>query len=206
MPILTMGPSIMRAISTTMLVLVLAMGPAAAALAPVTDPADLPAGSFSADFSDLAAGTSGPLTRLAGTPGELELAAPGGLFADGAGLLSTTFDADPITFTFTEPVPGFAIEGGIVGELFHYLDGGVEFSVGGESLAFDVAATGAAFAGVLSDTPFTSASVSILDFDTDASSAAFLGLESVTAVPVPAAAPLFATALAGLAAWARRRR
>jgi hypothetical protein len=57
----------------------------------------------------------------------------------------------------------------------------------------------------VSNTPFTTSSVSILDFDIDAAGVGFVGVESVAAVSVPAAAPLLATALAGPSVWVRRR-
>jgi hypothetical protein len=98
--------------------------------------------------------------RLSGTPVEVSCPPTGGLFAESTGTLSTTLDEDPLTFTFAEPVPGFAIEGGIIGEIFPYPDVWVELAAGDDSSASDVAATGAASPGIVSETPFAGAPAS----------------------------------------------
>lgn len=190
------------------LVLTIAVAPARAALTPLTNASELPAGlSLTESFATLPAGALPSLTALAGTTGEVEIDAASGLFGNGAGVLSTTLDEDTITLTFTQPVIGFAVTGGVVGESFDYLDGTWTLTVGADSEDFAGAATAASFAGVLSDTPFTAATIGIAGFDTDASSVAFVGLEGVTSVvPLPAAAPMLATGLAAIAALRLRRR
>jgi hypothetical protein len=185
---------------------------AAAALTKVTNPADLPAGlTFSTDFDDVVAGPIPSLVVAAGTSGEAQVGADGGLFSSGAGVVSQAFDMEPtgaflpITFTFAQPVQGLGITGGIVDESFAGISGTLGLTVGTETVEFDLGPT-AAFAGILSDTLFTQASVAVVRFDADASSVAFVGLEGATSVvPIPAAAPLLATALLGLAVLHRRR-
>ena len=185
----------------------IAVTPAQAALTAVTDPAALPATvTFTESFAGLPAGALAPVTASAGTAGEVVLTAPSGLFGSGTGILSTIVDEETITLSFAQPVIGFGVTGGIVDEFFNYLDGTLVLGVGTESESFAVAATGAAFAGILSDSAFTEATIALLGFDTGASSAAFLGLESATTVvPLPAAAPLLVTALAAMALLRRRR-
>jgi len=218
----------MRPILTT-LVIAMAAGtaaePARAALElqPIKDPNDFPTSlpRFTADFADIGSGNNpDTITRFAGKPGEVELSAPkvGGFFGlsgpdvstrDGSALVEGTQSVVPIELVFSEPVLGFGIEARAVtlDNFFNVveLDFDYRLSVGEHSVDLDDL-RGFTYAGVLSDTPFKEATIELLT-DTGGTSGAFAELSEVSSVvPLPAAAPLFATGLAAAALIARRRR
>jgi opacity protein-like surface antigen len=198
-------------VSTVLILGVLLAGVAttagAAVLTVTNDPARYP---NSATFDDVASGPTGPVTRFEGTPAEVALSAENGLFGLGAGTLSTAANRDAITFTFARPVLGFGVDGRIADISGAAIDYRWRFEVGGDSVVIPDAAddprTSAAFAGVVSDEPFTRAVLG-LEVAAGASSAPFIELDGVaTVVPVPAAAPLLATGLVAIAAWRHRSR
>jgi hypothetical protein len=185
--------------------------PAQAAVSPVTDQDDLPAtGRFDEAFATFEPGTSPSppvfaFDAFAGTPAAARVTADfGALFAPADAVLSTEFPAAALTFSFENPVFGFGVRARI-GDLFgDVLDGALTLEVEGETTTFARQA-GFAFAGVTSDMPFIEATVGVTG--TGPFDFAVLDLDAATTVvPVPAAAPLLATALVGLAAWRHRTR
>lgn len=150
-------------------------------------------------FDDLAeGGLLAPLTRLSGTPSEMVLDAPGGLWGTGSGALSTTFDLDPITITFASPVRSATLRAGIIDLAYFGFGGTLQFDsdIGSQTFALTgidpILYTGAA--------PFSSLTLSILTFDPSFSAVAFVGINSVSTVlapiPLPAGGLLLLCALA----------
>ncbi len=165
-------------------------------------PADIAgsSGAQTVSFTALVDGPAAPLDVLAGTGAEATLSAPSGLYAQ-SGILSTVFDLDSIMVTFANPVRGVGFSGGIVDEFFGAVSGGVDIEIGGEVLSFAVPAAPIAF-GALSSLHFTTATVSVSAYDTAATSAAFLGLESMGAlvapIPLPASLPFLAAGICAM--------
>lgn len=94
--------------------------------------ATLSAAASTVTFDDLAfGGVAAPLIRLGGTAEEFEIGASSGLFADGAGVLSTNFDSDAMIVDFAGPQKSVTFTGGLTGEVFDWLSGMITLSAGG---------------------------------------------------------------------------
>lgn len=175
-----------------------------------------PAAAATADFLDLPSGeVGGPLTRLAATPGAMTLDAPDGLFANGAGLLSTTYDLDAalnpvaVTIDFAETQAAVGLRVGVLDAGFGWLSGQLRITVDGVAALYALLAAGPADIALPVAGGADQIVIEVAAFDVDASSVGFVGLQSVTVgvapIPLPPAAALLAAALAGLAAAGRRR-
>lgn len=159
-----------------------------------------------ADFADLPAGeTAGPVARLEGTLSAFTIDAPGGLFADGAGTLSTVLDGDPFSVVFDTPVRGATFAGGVVGEFFQQIAGEISVAGGGASETFTLGGDAPEALAFAPGAPLASLDITLVSFDTDASSVGFLGLTAVdiAPIPLPAGVALLASAVA-LLGWRGR--
>lgn len=176
--------------------------PAGATTLPLADGAGL---ARLADFTGLPAGAVADPNALEGLA---TFGAPGGLFADGAGVLTTVLDADEIEIAFATPVTALGFEGGVVDEFFDFVDGSITLTILGFDLDFATTAGAPTFFGAVSDVPFITATLRVAAFDSNATSVAFVGLTrvGVTPVPLPPAALLLAAGLGALGATTRRTR
>lgn len=187
--------------------------PGAASAAIVQTFADRPA------FAAAVPGVAAHSLALPGTPpvfvssltaGGLTVTALDGLLAgDGIDILSTELDADTLVLDFAMPVFGAGLYGGIVDFDFAYVDGALLVdAVGSGTSVF--AAPGASYFGFISDVAFTRLRISLMSFDTNVTSVAFVGLQGrvdealgTATVPEPAAWTLM---IAGFALVGSRQR
>ena len=157
-------------------------------------------GLMTAGFGGLSGVFSGT-TLFAATPEEASLTAPNDLFADG-GVLSTNFDLDPISNSCAGPVFAFGFTGGIADLALGGVSGTLRITVDGQVFDKAVPADLDTTFGFLSDVGFTTASIEVLDYDLNATSIAFVGLQdmsaSATPIPLPAGVLLLGTAVAAL--------
>lgn len=109
---------------------------------------------------------------------------------------------------FGETFRGLGLDGGITDFGFGFLDGSLEVQVLGQGgLLLASTAAGPAFTGMLTSTPIRNVVISVESFDMSASAVAYATLDHLVLVtPVPAALPLAATGLLGLALLRRSRR
>lgn len=139
------------------------------------------------------------VTVFAGTVAEGTLSAPNGLFNLGASL-STSLDSDPLEISFLQDVYGVQFNLGITDEFGGFLTGTVALAIGAEVFNFALDASGYEALAVTSNVGFQNATLSILNFDTNASAIAFSDSNAVLAatmapIPLPAGGLLLLSGL-----------
>jgi hypothetical protein len=181
--------------------------PATAAVAPITNPGVF-GGAGAASFAALPSGEIGAVTLFEATPLAITLTAPGGLFADGAGVLSTVLDLDAMIVTSAAGARGLGFYGGVVDETFEFVAGRITLTTGGQTFSIDSIAGAPVFFGLLGDETLGPVRIAVGSFDPDATSVAFVGLTAVTVAPIPLpwSLLLLGTAMIGLSADAVRPR
>ena len=144
-----------------------------------------------------------------GSEMEATIAADAGDLFNGIAALSTELELAGLIVTFDAPVFGLQFFGGLTDEFDVFLDGSVTFTVGLDTLDLPVSAAGPTAMGLMSDTAFTQATLTVQSFDLDPSAVAFLSASSVSAtatpIPLPSSGPLLLS-IAALFAAARRIR
>ncbi|MBU2991589.1 hypothetical protein Q4555_16220 [Octadecabacter sp. 1_MG-2023] len=140
------------------------------------------------------------ITVFGGGDAEGTLSAPNGLFNVFDGSISTNFDSDPLDIAFANPIYALQFNVGITDVDGIFLSGTLSLSVSGEVFDYVLGGGGYEAVAIASNVGFQSASLSIFDFDTNASSIAFIdanaiSVSTIAPIPLPAGGLLMLTGL-----------
>ncbi len=176
--------------------------------------ADLTVNVQNADTATFGPSGPGPLINQTGVASSLSgglttiAAVADQLFGNGT-VLSTNISGDTIVLTFSQPLRALGFFGFVTDETFAAIAGSLKVDVAGSGIAtLTNTAQGPEFIGFTSDVSFSSVQVSILTFDSNATSAPFVTLTEsilpsrapVSNVPAPGAAAVLVAMAA--TAWA----